>query len=53
MKLVLHNLVLRPHEKERALLKICEKKLHAPCKYFKILKKSLDARDKSAIRWVY
>ena len=53
MKLVLHNLVLRPHEKERALLKICEKKLHAPCKYFKILKKSLDARDKSDIKWVY
>ncbi|MDE5897067.1 MAG: FAD-dependent monooxygenase, partial [Clostridia bacterium] len=53
MKLVLHNLVLRPHEKETALLKVCEKKLRAPCKYFKILKKSLDARDKTNIKWVY
>ena len=53
MKLTLNNLLLRPHEKESTLLRICEKKLHAPCKYFRILKKSLDARDKSDIRWVY
>ncbi len=53
MKLTLHNLILRPHEKENRLLKLCEKKLRAPCKYFKILKKSLDARDKADIRWVY
>lgn len=52
-KLVLHNLLLRPYQKESALVKLCEKKLHAPCRYFKILKKSLDARDKADIRWVY
>lgn len=50
---VFHNLVLRPHQKESALIKLCERKLRAPCRYFKILKKSLDARDKSDIRWVY
>lgn len=53
MVLTLNNLILRPYQKENALVKLCEKKLHAPCKYFKILKKSLDARDKSDIRWVY
>ncbi len=53
MKLVLNNLVLKPHEKEKFLVKLCEKKLRAPCAYFKILKKSLDARDKSNIKWVY
>lgn len=51
--LTLKNILLRPHEKESALVKLCERKLHAPCAYFKILKKSLDARDKSDIRWVY
>ncbi|MDE6058991.1 MAG: NAD(P)/FAD-dependent oxidoreductase [Clostridia bacterium] len=53
MKLTLNNLVLRTYQKESSLVKLCEKKLHAPCRYFKILKKSLDARDKSDIRWVY
>ena len=47
------NLTLRPNEPENKLLSECSRKLHAPCNYFKILKKSLDARDKSAIRWVY
>ncbi len=51
--MILHDLFLRPHERETALLRICERKLHAPVKYFRILKKSLDARDKSDIRWVY
>ncbi|MBR7185876.1 MAG: NAD(P)/FAD-dependent oxidoreductase [Clostridia bacterium] len=51
--LTLHNLTLRPHEKERALVKLCERKLRAPVKYFRILKKSLDARDKADIKWVY
>lgn len=50
---ILNNLTLRVGESEKKLLEICSKRLHAPCKYFKILKKSLDARDKSAIRWVY
>ena len=53
MKLLLNNLVLKPHEKETVLVRLCEKKLRAPCKYFKILKKSLDARDKTNIKWVY
>lgn len=53
MKLVLHNLVLRPHERETVLVDLCARRLHAPVKYFKILKKSLDARDKGNIRFVY
>ena len=53
MKKVFSGLTLRPHEKESKLVKLCEGKLHAPCRHFKILKKSLDARDKSDIRWVY
>ena len=44
---------LRPHQKESALKTLCEKKLRAPCRYLRILKKSLDARDKSDICWVY
>ncbi len=51
--LTLNNLTLAPGEREQELLKRCEKKLRAPCRYFKILKKSLDARDKEHIRWVY
>lgn len=53
MQLTLHNLILRPRQKESKLVSICEKKLHAPCRGFRILKKSLDARDKTDIRWVY
>ena len=53
MRKILTGLALRPHQKESALVKLCEKKLHAPCRYFRILKKSLDARDKSDIKWVY
>ena len=51
--MILNNLTLRPGEPESKLLNECTKKLRAPCNYFKILKKSLDARDKGAIRWVY
>lgn len=51
--LTLHNLVLRTDQKESDLIAICSKKLRAPCRYMKILKKSLDARNKDAIRWVY
>ena len=50
---VFHDLVLRPRQKESALIKLCERKLRAPCRHFKILKKSLDARDKSDIKWIY
>lgn len=42
--------ILRP---EGDLLKIASRNLGAPVKYFKIIKKSLDARDKSNIFWVY
>ncbi len=47
------NFSLRPNEPESDLIKLCEKKLRAPTRYFRIVKKSLDARDKSDIRWVY
>ncbi|MBO5045962.1 MAG: NAD(P)/FAD-dependent oxidoreductase [Clostridia bacterium] len=53
MLLKLNNVTLKPHQKESALVSVCERKLRAPCKYMKILKKSLDARDKADIRWVY
>ena len=42
--------IMRP---ESHLLKIASHSLGAPVKYFKIIKKSLDARDKSNIFWVY
>ncbi|MGN0814750.1 MAG: NAD(P)/FAD-dependent oxidoreductase [Candidatus Coproplasma sp.] len=42
--------ILRP---QSDLLKVAERNLHAPVKYFKILKKSLDARDKNNLFWVY
>lgn len=51
--LTLNNLKLRPDQKESDLVALCSKKLRAPCKYMKILKKSLDARNRSEIRWVY
>ena len=53
MPVIYHNLTLRPGKKEAELLRLCERKLHAPVRYFRILKKSLDARDKSNIKWVY
>ena len=53
MPVVYHNLTLRPGKKEAELLKLCERKLHAPVRYFRIIKKSLDARDKANIKWVY
>lgn len=51
--LTLNNIKLRPSQPERDLIKICEKKLRAPCQYMRIVRKSLDARDKSNIFWVY
>ncbi len=47
------SLTLRPGESEELLKARCEKKLGAPVKELRILKKSLDARKKSDIRWVY
>lgn len=49
----LHNLTLHVGQSEKELLAMCEKKLRAPCADFRILRKSLDARDKSKIKWVY
>lgn len=47
------NVKLSVTRPESDLLKIAEKRLGAKVKYFKILKKSLDARDKRNIFWVY
>ena len=47
------NLTLRPGQPESELKALCAKKLRAPCKYLKILKKSLDARNKADVRWAY
>lgn len=49
----LDNVKLKITLPESELLKIAKKHLGAPVKYFKILKKSLDARDKSNIFWLY
>ena len=49
----LDNIKLHLGEAESNLIKIAEKNLKKPVKYFKILKKSLDARDKNNILWVY
>ena len=53
MLLTLNDLKLKPSQSEKQLVALCQKKLRAPVRYFKILKKSLDARDKGDIRWVY
>lgn len=49
----LDNVKLNIFESEDKLLNIARKKLGGEVKYFKILKKSLDARDKNNIIWVY
>ncbi len=49
----LDNVKLGIFENENKLLAVAEKKLGKKVAYFKILKKSLDARDKGAIKWVY
>ncbi len=46
------DLRLSPGESEEKLLALAAKKLRG-CRYIRILKKSLDARDKSNIRWLY
>ncbi len=47
------DIKLRLGEDEARLKKIAEDKMRGHCGYLKILKKSLDARNKSDIRWVY
>ncbi len=49
----LNNLKLSIKEDERALIRSVEKKAGGKVNYFKILKKSLDARNKSDIKWIY
>ena len=53
MNIRIDNVKLNIFEKEEKLLKIAEKKLGKPIKRFEIIKKSLDARDKNNIFWVY
>lgn len=50
---IAENIKLPIERPESALLEIARKRLGAPVKYFKIIKKSLDARDKRAIIWLY
>lgn len=47
------NIKLAVSRPESDLIKLAEKRLGGRAKYFKILKKSLDARDKRNIFWVY
>lgn len=49
----LDNIKLHIGENEQNLLKIAQNRAKKELKYFKILKKSLDARDKSNLFWVY
>jgi len=53
LNMILTDVKLNITENESALLKIAEKKLGCKPAYFKILKKSLDARDKRSIKWIY
>ncbi len=47
------NIKLPVNRPESDLISIAEKKLHGKIRYFKILKKSLDARDKHNVYWLY
>ncbi len=47
------NIKLAVNLSESELIRVASKKLGAPVKYFRILKKSLDARDKKNLFWVY
>ena len=49
----LDNIKLNIDESEDKLICIARKKLGGNLRYFKILKKSLDARDKSHLFWLY
>ena len=46
------NIRLAPGESEKKLLDIAARRLHGAA-YVRILRKSLDARDKREIRWIY
>ena len=49
----LDNVKLALSQSKDKLIRIAEKKLGGKVKYFRIIKKSLDARDKKNIFWVY
>lgn len=49
----INNIKLSLGSSENELVKIAEKELGAYPRYFRILKKSLDSRNKNAIKWVY
>ena len=51
--LTLSDIKLPVGKDEKELIRIAERKLGAKPKYFAIKKKSLDARDKSNVRYVY
>ena len=53
MTVRIDNIKLNIGESEDKLLKVAQKKLGKPLTQFTIIKKSLDARDKSNICWVY
>lgn len=53
MTIRIDNIKLNIGESEDKLLNIAKKKLGKPLKEFSIIKKSLDARDKNHICWVY
>ena len=50
---IAENIKLAIERPESDLLALAQKRLGAPVKYFKIIKKSLDARDKRNIFWLY
>ncbi len=49
----LSDIKLPAHKSEKELIVLAEKKLGRKVKYFEIKKKSLDARDKNALKYVY
>lgn len=49
----LDNIKLNITESETKLFQIAKKKLKKEIKFFKIIRKSLDARDKNNVFWVY
>ena len=53
MTIRIDNIKLNIGDSEAKLLDIAGKKLGRPLKHFAIIKKSLDARDKNNIQWVY
>ena len=53
MTIRIDNIKLNIGESESKLLNVASKKLGRPLRHFSIIKKSLDARDKNNICWVY